>query len=100
MSNFIVIDEVPATCCSVDANEYPYLADMPLVKSDQIVDILVGQDYAEALLPLEVRRGDKRDDPFAVKTFARLVTYSQFQSSITHYQCKCIIKKGQCSLEY
>ncbi|KAG1655535.1 hypothetical protein GQR58_024454 [Nymphon striatum] len=50
MGKVFVIDDIPVQ--NVNLN---------------VIDILIGQDYAEALMPLEVRRGS-RHEPFAVRT--------------------------------
>ena len=52
----------------IDVEQYPYLADLdlPRLSSDVRVDILIGMDNADALMPLEVRCSDKRPGPAAV----------------------------------
>jgi hypothetical protein len=40
---------------------------LPLKYISQDVDILIGQDHAEALVPLDVRKGNA-GEPFAVKS--------------------------------
>ena len=46
----------------IDVEQYPYLADLDLpgLSSDVRVDILIGMDNADALMPLEVRCSDKQ----------------------------------------
>ena len=53
---------------SVALNSWPHLADlkMPTAEHNQ-VDLLIGQDHSELLVPLEVRTG-KDKDPFAIRT--------------------------------
>ncbi len=66
LSEVLVIKEIPVskTPSSVD---FPHLKDVPFTRGDVKVDLLIGQDNAEALIPLEVIRGQK-GEPFAVKT--------------------------------
>ena len=68
MSNVYVVKDIPvnvATCD--DVHEYTHLYDLPVPKLCSQVDVLIGQDHSEALLPLETRCG-KKHDPFAVRT--------------------------------
>ena len=53
---------------SAALNSWPHLADleMPTTESNQ-VDLLIGQDHSELLVPLEVRTG-KYKEPFAIRT--------------------------------
>ena len=55
----------------IDVEQYPYLADMdlPILRSDVRVDILIAMDNADALMPLEVRCRDKQKrQPYATRT--------------------------------
>jgi hypothetical protein len=67
LSNVYVIDEIPVKGCTVDVTKFDHLCDLPIEKSISGVDILLGQDNAEALLPLQLKRG-KKGEPFAVRT--------------------------------
>ena len=67
MSNVLVVDMIPLPSCDMNVRMYPHLADLSIVPSCQHADILIGQDFAEALIPLEVRQGGK-GEPFAVRT--------------------------------
>ena len=52
-------------------DQYPYLADLdlPRLSSDVRVDILIGMDNADALMPLEVKCSDKQKrQPYATRT--------------------------------
>lgn len=64
-----VIDKIPVKSAYLDRNIYKHFADIDLVTCGDIheVDLLIGQDHAEALVPLEVRKGNK-GEPFAIKT--------------------------------
>ncbi|CAM1308183.1 Uncharacterised protein at_DN2291 [Pycnogonum litorale] len=70
MSRVFVIDDIPIRNVKVDTKRFNHLKELNLnlYRSGNVeADILIGQDNAEALLPLEVRKG-KRGDPFAVRT--------------------------------
>ena len=70
MSNVFVVEEVPYTYSPCrDLSAYPHLSDIPIspVHPPTKVDILIGQDYSEALVPLQVLKGIP-GDPFAVLT--------------------------------
>ena len=67
MPTVLVLPEIPVVTPIIDLSSYPHLADLPLVQKGKQVELLIGQDQAEALLPLEVRRG-KKCEPFGVKT--------------------------------
>ena len=68
MSKVYVIDEIPVNNSVINLDRYSHLTDVPLSKQDNVkVDILIGLDNTEALVPLEIRKGGK-GEPFAVKT--------------------------------
>ena len=70
MSNVFVVEEVPYTYSSCrDLSAYPHLSNIPIspVHPPAKVDLLIGQDNSEALVPLQVLKGNP-DDPFAVLT--------------------------------
>lgn len=67
LSNVHVVDAIPVGNPVLNVRKYPHLADLDLGASIGEVDVLVGQDHAEALIPLEIRKGVK-GDPFAVRT--------------------------------
>ena len=70
MSNVFVVEEVPYTYSPCrDLSVYPHLSDIPIspVHPPAKVDILIGQDNSEALVPLQVLRGNP-GDLFAVLT--------------------------------
>lgn len=66
LSNVYVVDRIPVNNSDFDTRCYKHLSDLPLSCGTD-VDILIGQDNSEALIPLEVRRGSK-GDPFAIRT--------------------------------
>lgn len=67
MNNVFVVDNIPATNPVVDVGKYPHFRNVSLSHDHGPVEILIGQDHADALLPLEVRKG-KIGDPYAVRT--------------------------------
>ena len=70
MSNVFVVEEVPYTYSHCrDLSIYPHLSDIPIspVHPPAKVDILIGQDNSEALVPLQVLKGNP-GDPFSVLT--------------------------------
>ena len=70
MSNVFVVEEVPYTYSPCrDLSTYPHLSDIPIshMHLPAKVDILIGQDNSEALVPLQVLKGN-RGDPFSVLT--------------------------------
>ena len=70
MSNVFVVEEVPYTYSPCrDLSIYPHLSDIPIshVHPPAKVDILIGQDNSEALVPLQVLKGNP-GDPVSVLT--------------------------------
>ena len=70
MSNVFVMEEVPYTYSPCrDLSIYPHLSDVPIspVYPPAKVDLLIGQDNSEALVPLQVLKGNP-GDPFGVLT--------------------------------
>ena len=70
MSNVFVVEEVPYTYSHCrDLSIYPHLSDIPIspVHPPAKVDILIGQDNSEALVPLHVLKGNP-GNPSAVLT--------------------------------
>ena len=70
ISNVFVVEKVPYTYSQCrDLSTYPHLSDVPISPVHPLakVDLLIGQDNSEALVPLQVLRGNP-GDPFAVLT--------------------------------
>ena len=70
MSNVFVVEEVPYTYSHCrDLSIYPHLSDISIspVHPPAKVDILIGQDNSEALVPLQVLKGNP-GDPFSALT--------------------------------
>lgn len=68
LGNVLVVDDIPGRTLSLDSlSQYGHLQDLQLVGGNKPIDILIGQDNTEALVPLEVRSGAK-GEPFASRT--------------------------------
>ena len=70
MSNVFVVEEVPYTYSFCrDLSIYPHLSDIPIspLHPPAKVDLLIGQDNSEALVPLQFLKGNP-GNPFAVLT--------------------------------
>ena len=66
LTNVYVVDSIPVQSSGIDATRYQHLSDLPVTEFPE-VHILIGLDNSEALVPLEVRKG-QRGNPFAVRT--------------------------------
>ena len=62
-----VVDSIPVSSPEVDTQRFSHFQDLPLNDDIESVDVLIGQDCSEALIPLEVRKG-KKCEPFATRT--------------------------------
>ena len=90
LTNVIVIDEVPLNNASPRV-DFPHLRDL-VFPNAQGADLLIGQDNADALVPLEVRKG-KKGQPFAVRTLfgwslhgpAHSISSSPITDRISHF---------------
>ena len=70
MPNTYVVDRIPVKSAGLDKTKFPYLQDIPLNVYDTSlseVEILIGQNHAEAFSPLDSVKGDKKS-AYAVKT--------------------------------
>ena len=67
LSNVYVVDRIPVQMPRVEVNKYSHLSNIPVFVAGDNVDVLIGQDHSEALIPLETRVGEK-SEPFAVRT--------------------------------
>ena len=58
LSRVYVVDSIPLLTQSLaheDHKNYPHLKDVPAVMTSGKVDLLIGQDNSEALIPLEIK---------------------------------------------
>ena len=93
MSHVFVVEEVPYTYSPCrDLSMYPHLSDVPIspVYPPAKVDILIGQDNSEALVPLQVLKGNP-GDPFCVLTKFGWTLNSVFPGSSTHCFSPCVV---------
>ncbi len=69
LSNVHVVKSIPLNVPSIELGGYSHLNQLSVsnVSSVSHADLLIGQDHSEALIPLDVRSGDK-GEPFAVRT--------------------------------
>ena len=69
MSGVYITSSIPVTYTPIDLSKFEHLQDLnfPGYSKDGKVDLLIGQDNAEALVPLAVRKG-KGGEPFAILT--------------------------------
>jgi len=68
LTNVIETDVIPYTSPVVSVHSFPHLKDLNIsLTKCQSADLLIGQDNAAALIPLDVRRG-QLNVPFAVRT--------------------------------
>ena len=67
MSNVYVTDKIPVRTSCPNFDKYPHFKGLQFVAGGQNIEMLIGQDNAEALCPLDVKRG-KLGEPFACKT--------------------------------
>ena len=67
LSNVYVVNEIPVKNPKINVKCFPHLRDLPIETGDSKIDILIGQDHAEALVPFDVRHGQYRE-PYATLT--------------------------------
>ena len=91
--NLYVIDSIPVCESKVYIDSYEHLAGIDVRASNTRVDMLIGQDNAEALVPLEVKRG-RLDEPFAVKT---VLGWSLHGNTGSHSDVCGLVRAGKVS---
>lgn len=67
MTNVYIVDKIPVNSYGAPFDCYSHLRGLPIVRNEGEVEVLIGQDNSEALIPLDVRKG-KPGEPFAVRT--------------------------------
>ena len=67
LHNVHIVKEIPMKSVKLDVSKMSHLCDLPLQQDVNTVDLLIGQDNSEALVPLDVKKGGV-GQPFAVKT--------------------------------
>ncbi|XP_068207466.1 uncharacterized protein [Palaemon carinicauda] len=76
--NDFVVDRIQIESASMNVSLFSHLKGLPGPLGGEIVHILIGQDHAEAMAPLEVRKG-KRGEPFVVRTILGWTLYGPAQ---------------------
>lgn len=68
MSGVKVVASIPVSCGSIATGDFPHLEDLDLSANMNCsrVDLLIGQDFADILIPLDSRKG-RPGEPFAVR---------------------------------
>ena len=67
LHNVLIIDHIPGSDSCIDISKFEHLKDIDVMTSSSVIDLLIGQDNAEALIPLEVCKGNV-NEPFGVRT--------------------------------
>ncbi|XP_068232275.1 uncharacterized protein [Palaemon carinicauda] len=88
LNNFFVVDRIPVKSPSVNVSLFPHLKGLPGPLGGETVHILIGKDHAEALAPLEVRKG-KRGEALAVRTILGCTLYGPAQ--VVNPVGRCIV---------
>ena len=67
VSGVRIVDRIPVACGPIDLSRYSHLQGMELSASSNLseVDMLIGQDCADAMIPMAVKKGNP-GEPFAV----------------------------------
>ena len=70
LSGVFVWDRIPVRCNYLDTSKFDHLRDLDLVTGEITeVDLLIGQDYSQCLLPLHTfKNDDDLQQPFAILT--------------------------------
>ena len=72
LNNVLVWPSIPAghPSCEINLKDFPHLSDIPLhpVGGEFCVELLIGMDHAEVLMPLEVRCGPVHGQPYATRS--------------------------------
>ena len=93
LHNVFVIDHIPASSSCMDVSKFVHLKGIDVTTSSCAVDLLIGQDNAEALVPLEVCRG-RLDEPFGVRT---VLGWSVHGSTGNHADMCGLVRSGKVS---
>ena len=69
LSGVYVVDNIPVKSVEIDVHMFDHLngIEFQSLSNSDTVDLLIGQDHSEALIPLEVRKG-KPGEPFAIRS--------------------------------
>lgn len=68
MKSIFVVNSIPGRSYMFDSSDYPYLSGIDVIDNfDGHIDLLLGQDYADCFIPLQLLKGNK-NEPYAVRT--------------------------------
>ena len=69
LSGVYVVDNIPVKSVEIDVHMFDHLKGIEFqsLSNSDTVDLLIGQDHSEALIPLEVRKG-KPGEPLAIRS--------------------------------
>ena len=86
LRDVVVVDKIPVQAPGVNVSRYRHLDGLRFPNECDSVQILIGQDHAEALIPLEVKKGERKE-PFAVRTILGWTLYgaSSVISSVSNH---------------
>ena len=92
MSNVFVIDTIPCNNPCINVSNFSHLRELPLVKFDQsaAIDMLIGQDQSEALVPLSAASGlglfgwtlNGRSDTTSTKVVSNFITTQSLDAKV------------------
>ena len=86
ISGVRLVERIPVTCGTINKSQYPHLQGIELSADTNLneVDLLIGQDCADALIPLSVRKGNP-GEPFAVLyKFGWALNGSNFRQAVSN----------------
>ena len=106
LDGIFVWDRIPVKCNELDVSQFDHLKNLDLVTGEiNEVDILIGQDYSECLMPLHTYRGKERGMPFATQTILGIclngstkdIGYTRNVSSSTLSTHVCCLNVSLCN---
>ena len=75
MHSIFVVDSIPGKPYNLDISTYSHLHGLDVIdRFDGHIDLLIGQDYADCFMPLDLLKG-KKYEPYAVMTPLGYVVY-------------------------
>ena len=87
LRNVLTREVIPARypVQQIDLEKYPHLSDLSLfpIGGDVCVELLIGQDHGQALMPLEVRSSSDSTQPYATRTMFGWSLNGPMDSSIS-----------------
>ena len=93
LENVCILDHIPVNKTSIDFKRFDHLKSLPFETEVRDIDILIGQDNSEALIPLDVVKGEK-GEPFGVKTLLGWSMHGKLEEGATN-SISCGLVKGR-----